>query len=57
MIALEAAASVPSLEGWEGALYRSDDETASESARLTMVPYYAWDNRDPGAMQVWTRAE
>lgn len=54
---LEADAEVPALDGWEGALYRPDDETDTESARLTMVPYYAWDNREPGEMRVWTRAE
>ncbi|SFR91244.1 hypothetical protein SAMN05216559_0898 [Halomicrobium zhouii] len=54
---LETDASVPNLDGWDGSLYRPDDEVGTESARLTMVPYYAWDNRDPGEMQVWPRAE
>jgi hypothetical protein len=27
----------------------------SEAHPLTAVPYYAWDNRAPGAMQVWLR--
>ncbi|MFC6823594.1 glycoside hydrolase family 127 protein [Halopelagius fulvigenes] len=54
---LEADAKVPALDGWEGTLYRPDDETDTESAQLTMIPYYAWDNREPGEMQVWTRAE
>ncbi|ELZ28481.1 hypothetical protein C474_15274 [Halogeometricum pallidum JCM 14848] len=54
---LEADGEVPALDGWDGTLYRPDDETDTESARLRMVPYYAWDNREPGEMQVWTRAE
>ncbi|RDI70011.1 glycoside hydrolase family 127 protein [Halopelagius longus] len=54
---LEADAKVPALDGWEGTLYRRDDETDTESAQLTMVPYYLWDNREPGEMQVWTRVE
>jgi DUF1680 family protein len=28
---------------------------AEEPARLTAVPYYAWDNRTPGDMLVWVR--
>lgn len=45
------------MDGWDGELYRPDVETGTESARLTMVPYYAWDNREAGAMRVWPRAE
>ncbi|WP_353032637.1 hypothetical protein [Mesorhizobium sp. M0968] len=26
-----------------------------EEAKLTAVPYFAWDNRDPGEMLVWLR--
>lgn len=54
---LKADAEVPALDGWEGTLYRPDDETNTESAQLMMIPYYAWDNREPGEMQVWPRAE
>ncbi|MFC7197266.1 hypothetical protein ACFQL4_25860 [Halosimplex aquaticum] len=32
-------------------------ETGSEAADLTLVPYYAWDNRDAGDMQVWHRSD
>ncbi|MFB6139108.1 MAG: glycoside hydrolase family 127 protein [Halosimplex sp.] len=55
--ALETDATVPSLDGWEGELYRSVGETDTEDARLELVPYYAWDNREPGAMRVWHRAD
>ncbi|WP_309119553.1 hypothetical protein [Paenibacillus sp.] len=24
-------------------------------ARYTLVPYYAWDNREPGFMRVWMK--
>lgn len=54
---IETDAEVPALDEWEGSLYLPDDETGPESTRLTMVPYYSWDNREPGEMQVWTRAE
>ncbi|WP_123538645.1 glycoside hydrolase family 127 protein [Halosimplex salinum] len=53
--ALEADATVPFLDGWEGSLYRPVEETAEEETRLRLVPYYAWDNREAGAMQVWHR--
>jgi uncharacterized protein len=42
-------------EGWEGVLYR-DSPPRYEPFRITAVPYYAWDNRDPGWMNVWLRS-
>lgn len=45
--------------GWTHALYRESPaptwlpEPATRTVRA--VPYYAWANRDPGAMQVWLR--
>jgi len=53
---LEADATVPGLTDWEDALYRPAAETDTDDSRLELVPYYAWDNRDPGAMQVWHRS-
>ncbi|WP_436931524.1 glycoside hydrolase family 127 protein [Halosimplex halobium] len=52
---LEADATVPDRDGWDGELYRSVEETEREETDLELVPYYAWDNRDPGAMAVWHR--
>ncbi|WP_274425587.1 glycoside hydrolase family 127 protein [Chelativorans sp. YIM 93263] len=44
-------------ETWEGeGLYRLGTPSR-QPARLTAVPYYAWDNRDPGEMLVWLRRE
>lgn len=54
---VEVDAEVPTLDEWEGSLYLPDDETGGKSSRLTMVPYFSWDNREPGEMRVWTRAE
>ncbi|GAA5066438.1 glycoside hydrolase family 127 protein [Haladaptatus pallidirubidus] len=54
---LQADAEVPSLDGWNGSLYRPDEETDIQSVQLTMVPYYAWDNREPSEMHVWTRVK
>ena len=55
--ALEADAAVPSLDGWADELYRPAAETDTEDDRLELVPYYAWDNREAGEMQVWHRAD
>jgi DUF1680 family protein len=45
--------------GWEDRLYRPADQiglpTTPSRIAITAIPYYAWANRDPGAMQVWLR--
>ena len=41
--------------GWDEALYRTT-APASEPSTLRAIPYYAWDNREAGAMRVWIRA-
>lgn len=38
--------------GWQAALYRPEPSTG-RPCDLTAVPYYAWDNRQPGQMKVW----
>ena len=38
--------------GWENALYRKQGPDLKPCA-LTAIPYYAWDNRQPGQMRVW----
>jgi DUF1680 family protein len=37
---------------WDGQLYRAQAPDL-RPATLKAIPYYAWDNREPGAMQVW----
>jgi hypothetical protein len=53
------ARSAPPGEGWEDCLYRTvhprEGETQTRATRVTAVPYYAWANREPGAMRVWLR--
>lgn len=41
----------------EGAtqLYRTYETDNYEEAELSYIPYYAWNNRGEGEMQVWTR--
>ncbi|MGX9414941.1 glycoside hydrolase family 127 protein, partial [Mesorhizobium sp. 14Arga] len=41
-------------ENWGSNLYRSEPP-ATEETMLKAVPYFAWDNRDPGEMLVWLR--
>jgi len=44
-------------ERWPGnALYRTESPTRS-AAEIIAIPYYAWDNRAPGAMLTWIRRE
>ena len=40
--------------GWDDALYR-DSPARLVPVGVTAVPYYSWDNRAPGPMQVWLR--
>jgi DUF1680 family protein len=51
---LRATARALETEDWDEALYRSFPPALSPLA-LTAIPYYAWDQREPGAMRVWLR--
>jgi len=37
---------------WEGCLY-SSNMYSYEACDLIAIPYYAWDNRQPGRMRIW----
>lgn len=37
-------------------LYRKDSTITYQPCDITAIPYYAWDNRQAGAMQVWIRS-
>jgi DUF1680 family protein len=54
----EARLATPGNE-WEDYLYRTirphEEDAQTHSTRVTAVPYYAWANREPGAMRVWLR--
>ncbi len=39
---------------WAGKLYRSQ-HASLQPGTITAIPYYAWDNRQPGEMRVWLR--
>ena len=55
VVALSAAARTDAAD-WGGDLYR-DVPPQRRAAALRAVPYYAWDNRAPGEMLVWLRAD
>jgi DUF1680 family protein len=50
---VEGDAVVPTGECWEGSLYRPADDIRDRETSFTAIPYYAWDNREPGPMRVW----
>ncbi|WP_137935094.1 glycoside hydrolase family 127 protein [Mesorhizobium comanense] len=54
VVTLSAEALADAGDGWQNGLYRSDPP-ASVETRLTAIPYFAWDNREPGEMLVWLR--
>jgi DUF1680 family protein len=47
---------------WTDRLYRiadpaHDPEAAGDPVTVTAIPYFAWGNREPGAMETWLRRE
>ncbi len=57
IVRAEAVAPEPA---WENRLYRTvsdhPEDLRAEAVELKAVPYYAWANREPGAMHVWLRS-
>ena len=51
VVAVQGFAEVAADLDWSGRLYRP--AAASRRVPITAIPYYAWDNRQAGAMQVW----
>lgn len=41
-------------DNWKGKLYRADDQEY-ETVPIKAIPYFSWDNREPGEMLVWIR--
>jgi DUF1680 family protein len=52
---LSATLEADGTADWTGALYRAEP-TRPEPVEIKAIPYFAWDNRDPGAMLVWLRS-
>lgn len=51
IVALETTGETAGDEEWSGALYRAAQPP--KSVPVAAIPYYAWDNRAPGEMEVW----
>lgn len=54
VVTLAAEASADATGDWNGDLYRTAPPR-TETVPIKAVPYYAWDNRQPGEMLVWLR--
>jgi DUF1680 family protein len=52
IVTLSADARRAERSGWGDSLYRNSPPATSE-CRLTALPYYLWNNRAKGSMQVW----
>ncbi|WP_436926164.1 glycoside hydrolase family 127 protein [Halosimplex amylolyticum] len=52
---IEGTATVQRLDEWDDALYRPIDAVGTDQTTVTAIPYYAWNNREQGAMRVWLR--
>lgn len=55
VVVLRGTAAALDDADWVDTLYRPHPP-ATRPAPLMAIPYYAWANREPGAMQVWLRA-
>ena len=53
-VVLKGTGSRLAATDWDDVLYR-DSPSRQVPVELTAVPYYSWDNRAPGPMQVWIR--
>jgi DUF1680 family protein len=56
MVVIEGNASVLEVEDWAEKLYRTTP-AKHRPCTLMAIPYYAWDNRQPGEMRVWIRTD
>ncbi|KAA3450555.1 hypothetical protein C7I87_11175 [Mesorhizobium sp. SARCC-RB16n] len=54
VVTLSGTAQGDAGDDWQDGLYRSEPPAKVET-RLTAIPYFAWDNREPGEMLVWLR--
>ena len=52
VVKISGPALVHESRDWESDLYRTQ-RPAAKPCQLVAIPYYAWDNRKPGAMRVW----
>lgn len=51
MVVLHGAGRIAGEQDWRHTLYQPYPQI--QETPITAIPYYAWDNRQPGAMRVW----
>jgi DUF1680 family protein len=56
VVVIASAARALDATGWDDALYRTEPPTA-QPCEIRAIPYFGWDNREQGAMQVWIQSE
>lgn len=56
VVKIEGEALVIEDDSWGESLYEPNKPAMKQTA-FTAVPYYAWDNREPGQMRVWIPEE
>jgi hypothetical protein len=52
IVVVAAEGRLASAADWRDELYRTEPPSA-DAAKWTAVPYYLWNNREPGRMLVW----
>lgn len=50
---VKVSADKVELDSTDADLYAEDGDQTSETVDMTLVPYYAWANREDGQMRVW----
>ncbi len=57
VITIKGRGYIPKKDLWKKNLYLSEKEFKSKRVEVefTLIPYYAWANREQGPMQVWIR--
>jgi DUF1680 family protein len=53
IMSLEAEATFVNNDSWKNTLYKKVSDKKLETAKIKLVPYYAWGNRTMGDMTVW----
>jgi hypothetical protein len=56
VVVLKGTAATPDSAGWSDDLYRVTPASRKPQP-FTAIPYYAWDQREPGEMRVWVRTQ
>lgn len=55
-VAIDVKAKREVWSDWQGKLYDTSEPTLKDTT-ARFLPYYLWDNREPGEMLVWVRAQ